>query len=439
MRRRSSFIHRTLRAAAPLFGLALALPLLAQAEGGAVYRLRIKSAIHPVAAEMVADAVAEADQARAAALVIELDTPGGLVSSTREISTAILGARTPVVVYVSPSGAQAASAGFFILMSADVAAMAPSTNTGAAHPISSEGEIEGIPGKKAEEDAAANIRTLAARMGRNVELAEKAVVESDSYTESEALDGKLIEVVAPSLPKLLEALDGREIKKGDRTVKLATAGAQVVEVETSAWRRALGVLADPNIAYIFLTLGFLGLYFELMNPGAVLPGVLGGIFLLLAFFGLSVLPVNYAGLALILLAIVLFIAEVKITSYGMLTVAGVISLVLGSLMLFKTAEPALRVSISLIVTLALASLLVVGFLLTFALRARLRPVTTGREGLVGLSGTARSALAPQGKVLVFGEIWDAVAEDPVSSGEEVEVVRVDNMTLVVRRRRAGDN
>jgi membrane-bound serine protease (ClpP class) len=201
----------------------------------------------------------------------------------------------------------------------------------------------------------------------------------------------------------------------------------------------LGVLADPNIAYIFLTLGFLGLYFELMNPGAVLPGVLGGIFLILAFFGLSVLPVNYAGLALILLAIVLFIAEIKITSYGMLTVAGVVSLILGSLMLFKTAEPALRVSISLIATLAATALLVVGFLLTLALRARLRPVTTGREGLVGLQGTARSALAPRGKVLVFGEIWDAVAEEPVPSGEEVEVVRVDNMTLVVRRRRSGAN
>lgn len=420
-------------------GLALLTPLLAQPEERAVYRLRIKSAIQPVAAEIVADAVAEADRAGAAALVIELDTPGGLVSSTREISTAILGARTPVVIYVAPSGAQAASAGFFILMSADVAAMAPSTNTGAAHPVSSQGEIEGIPGKKAEEDAAANIRTLAARMGRNVELAEKAVVESKSYTEKEALDGKLVEIVAPSFPRLLQMLDGREITKGERTIVLATAGAEVREVETSTWRRVLGVLADPNIAYIFLTLGFLGLYFELMNPGAVLPGVLGGIFLLLAFFGLSVLPVNYAGLALILLAVVLFIAEVKITSYGMLTVAGVISLVLGSLMLFKTAEPALRVSISLIVTLAGASLLVVGFLLTHAVRARLRPVTTGREGLVGLVGTTRSALAPRGKVLVFGEIWDAVAEVPVATGEEIEVVRVDNMTLVVRPRRPGAN
>jgi membrane-bound serine protease (ClpP class) len=320
-------------------------------------------------------------------------------------------------------------------MASDVAAMAPSTNTGAAHPISSGGEIVGIPGKKAEEDAAANIRTLAERMGRNVKLAEKAVVESDSYTEKEALDGKLVEVVAPNLAKLLRAIDGRQIKKGERTITLATADAEVREIETSTWRRVLGVLADPNIAYLFLTLGFLGLYFELMHPGAILPGVLGGIFLILAFFGLSVLPVNYAGLALILLAVVLFIAEIKVTSYGMLTVAGVISLVLGSLMLFKTAEPALRVSISLIATLAATALLLVGFLLWRALWARRRPVTTGREGLLGLPGTARSALAPRGKVLVFGEIWDAVAEEPVPPGEEIEVVRVENMTLVVRRRR----
>lgn len=413
--------------------LAAAQPSGQQKPGGVVLRARVRTAIHPVSAELIQDAVREADAARAAALVIELDTPGGLVTSTREISSALLGAQTPVVVFVSPAGAQAASAGFFILMSADVAAMAPGTNTGAAHPVAMGGEdVTGTMAKKVEEDSAANIRALARRNGRNVELAQAAVVDSRSYTADEALEGKLIDLIAPNFDKLLEALDGRTVKRGDDVVTLRTRGAAVREIEMSALRRILAVIADPNIAMILLTLGGLGLYFELMNPGAVLPGVVGGICLILGFFALSVLPVSYAGLALLLLAMLLFIAEIKIVSHGVLAIGGTVSLVLGALMLFKTPEPALRVSMEVIVSLALFSLATVGFLTFMALRARKTPVRTGLQGLVHEIGTARSPISPRGKVFVHGEIWDAVSEEPVSAGEPVEVVAVRNLTLAVR-------
>ncbi|HEX2225024.1 MAG TPA: nodulation protein NfeD, partial [Thermoanaerobaculia bacterium] len=344
---------------------------------GEVLRVRLQSLIHPVSAERVVDAVAEAERVRAAALVVELDTPGGLLTSTREITRALLGSRVPVVVYVGPSGAQAASAGFFLLMAADVAAMAPGTNAGAAHPVDGTGDdIGGTLGKKMEEDAAAWIRSLAARNGRNSQLAQAAVVESRSYSADEALAGRLIDLVAPSLPELLRAIDGRAVRgaAGSAPVVLRTAGAPVRDLETSAWRDLLGVIAHPNVAYILLTLGGLGLYFEFMNPGAVLPGVVGAICLVLAFFALSVLPFNQAGVALILLALLFFIAEIKVTSYGLLSVAGAFCLALGGLMLFKTPDPALRVSGQLIVTLALVALAVAGFLAALSLRARHLPV-----------------------------------------------------------------
>ncbi len=434
-----SRISRSLGSA--LLGLSLlgfAAPLLTAASAspsGEVLAVRVKSPIHPVSAELIADAVQEADRTGAAALIIELDTAGGLMTSTRDITTAILGAKTPVVVYVAPSGAQAASAGFFILMSADVAAMAPGTNTGAAHPVGGQGEdLPEILGQKVEQDAAANIRSLAARNGRNAVLAEEGVIKSRSFTAHEALEGKLIDLVSPNLASLVRSLDGRTVKRGEAAVPLRTAGAEVRRFEISPMRELLGVLADPNVTYILFGLGWLGLMFELMHPGAVLPGVVGAICLILSFYGLSVLPVNYAGLALIFLAVIFFILEIKITSYGMLTVAGVVSLVLGSLMLFKTPEPALRVSVELIAMLSAFALLVVGFLAFMALRAQRTPVRTGVEGLVHEVGTARSPLNPRGKVFVHGEIWDAVAEEPVAAGESVEVVAVRNLTLAVRRR-----
>jgi membrane-bound serine protease (ClpP class) len=419
-----------------LLSLAAPLVVAAPAAGsGEVLVVTIKSAIHPVSAELIEDAILEADRTGATALVIELETPGGLMTSTRAITTAILGARTPVAVYVSPSGAQAASAGFFILMSADVAAMAPGTNTGAAHPVGGQGEdIDGVLGEKAEQDAAANIRSLAVRNGRNVQLAEAAVVKSRSYTAHEALEGKLIDLVAVDLPSLVRALDGRVVKRGTAQVTIRTGGAEVRRFEISALRAFLGVLADPNITYLLLGFGTLGLFVEITHPGAVFPGVLGAICLILSFYGLSVLPVNYAGLALVLLAVIFFVLEIKITSYGMLTVAGVISLVLGSLMLFKTPEPALRVSVELIVMLSAFALLVVGFLAFMALRAQRAPVRTGLEGLIHEVGVARTPLNPRGKVFVHGELWDAVSDEPVTLGEAVEVMSVRNLTLGVRRR-----
>lgn len=406
---------------------------------GEVFVVRVDSIIHPVAAELIVDALEEADAAGAAAVVIELATPGGLMESARRITTAMLAAATPVVVYVAPSGAQAASAGFFILMAADVAVMAPGTNTGAAHPVGGGGEdIEGTLGEKVEQDAAAQIRALAQRHGRNVELAEIAVVESRSFSAEEALEAGLIDLVSPGLPALLTALDGREVEKGGATVALATGEAALREIEMSPWRRVLGTLAHPNVTALLLTLGMLGLYFELMNPGAILPGVVGAIALILGLYGLSVLPFSFAGLALILLAVVLFVAEIKVTSYGLLTVGGVVSLVFGMLLLFKTAEPALRVSLEVIVGLAAFAAVVVAVVVLLVVRARRNPVRTGSEGLLHQPGRAVSELAPRGKVFVHGEIWHAVSDSPVAAGQPVEIIAVEGMLLRVRPLAAPD-
>jgi len=439
MQRLPSLLCRPRRAAALalvfvtlgcLLPLALAQPKPAPGE---VILARVDSIIHPVSAEFIRDAIAEADRSNAAAVVIELSTPGGLMSSTREITTAILGSRTPVVVYVGPNGAQCASAGFYILMSADVAAMAPDTNTGAAHPVGGGGEdIPGNLGKKVEEDAAANVRALAARNGRNVELAQAAVVQSRSFTAQEALQQKLVEVVAPNVRALLQAIDGRSVRRGATTLILHTSGAAVREIELSVSRRMLGALADPNIAYILLILGSLGLIFELKSPGAILPGVVGGICLILAFFSMSVLPVNAAGLALIALALVFFIAEIKVVSHGILGLGGVIALVIGSLMLFKTPDAALRVSLWLIACLTAFTVLVMGLLLYLTVKTQRLPVRTGAEGLLHELGTARTALSPRGKVAIHGELWDAVADEAVAAGETVEVLGVRNLTLAVR-------
>ncbi len=403
-------------------------------EAPLVVRLRLASIIHAGAADFVTGAIRQAEERGAELLVIELDTPGGILSSTREIFSAMLGSRVPIAVYVAPSGAQAASAGFFLLMAADVAAMAPGTNTGAAHPVGAGGEdIRGVLGEKVEQDAAATIRSLAARNGRNVELAEAAVVESRSFTAQEALEEKLIDLVVADLPALVELVDGREVRdEGEERRVLQTTGARIESVEMTPFQKFLSTIAHPNIAYILMTLGVLGLYFELQNPGAVLPGVVGAICLILAFFALSVLPVNYAGVALILLAIVFFVAEIKVTSFGLLAVAGIVSLVLGSLLLFRSADPAIRVSLDVVVATAAFALVVVAFMTLMSIRAHRRQVRTGAEGLVHERGVARTELAPRGRVFVHGEIWDAVAEGSVGAGEPVEVVAVEGLTLRVR-------
>ncbi len=420
----------------PLLGLALVSifsPEPASA-AGEVVQVRVASIIHPIARDLLVEALERADREGAAAVVLELDTPGGLMTSTREMTTAMLGAKTPVIVWVAPDGAQAASAGFFLLMAGDFAVMAPSTNTGAAHPVGGQGEsIEGDLGAKVEQDAAANIRALATRRGRNVELAEKAVIDSLSFTAEEAKAKGLIDLVAGELPVLLAGLEGMAFEKPAGTARtLSVAGAQVRRVEMNAVQRFLSVLLHPNVAYILLSLGFLGIYFELSHPGTIFPGVLGGICLLMALYALSILPVRFAGVALILLGLALLIAEIKVTSYGLLTIGGLVALVLGSLLLFRSAEPALRVSVELILAVTLFFGATAAFLLGFALRAQRLRVSTGAEGLVGARARVRSRIAPTGKVFLLGEWWHATAESPVESGVEVEVVAVVGMTLRVR-------
>ena len=437
----------------PVFGLLglvcvlLALPLLAQGEGEApaaealeetsagpeVVVVAIHSPIHPVSAEVLDDAVREAESRNAAALVVELDTPGGLMTSMRSMIQSIFASRVPVVVYVAPPGAQAASAGFFLLMAADVAAMAPGTNAGAAAAVTAEGQdIEGTMGEKVEQDARAQIRSLAKGSGRNVELAEAAVTEARSYDADQALEEGLIEIVAPTLADLLQQIDGRTVEAAGEEVVLRTARAVIERVEPTPFQRARGLLAQPNIALMLLSIGSLGLMMELYNPGAIFPGVVGAICLILGFYSLSVLPINAAGLLLLGLALVFFVAEIKVTSYGLLTLAGVISLVLGGLMLFDTADPALRVSIEVLATAATLATAVVLFLMFQVLRAHRNRVQTGIEGMVTERGRAWNDLRPEGKVFVHGELWDAVAEAPVAKGERVEVVAVDGMTLRVR-------
>jgi membrane-bound serine protease (ClpP class) len=439
----------------PVFGLLgllcvlLTLPLLAQGEGEApaaepaaeaaagpeVVVVAIRSPIHPVSAEILDDAVREAESRNAVALVVELDTPGGLMTSMRVMIQSIFASRVPVVVYVAPPGAQAASAGFFLLMAADVAAMAPGTNAGAAAAVTAEGgDIEGTMGEKVEQDARAQIRSLAKRSGRNVELAEAAVTEARAYDADQALEEGLIEVIAPTLADLLQEIDGRTVEAaGGDDVILRTARAVITRVEPTPFQRARGLLAKPDIALLLLSIGSLGIMMELYNPGAIFPGVVGAICLILGFYSLTELPINAAGLLLLGLALVFFIAEIKITSYGLLTLAGVVSLVLGGLMLFETADPALRVSIEVLATAAVLATAVVLFLMFQVLRAHRDRVKTGTEGMVTERGRAWNDLHPEGKVFVHGELWDAVAEAPVAKGERVEVVAVDGMTLRVRR------
>ncbi|KDA53074.1 hypothetical protein EG19_08135 [Thermoanaerobaculum aquaticum] len=411
----------------------LCLAYTAAAGAETVVVMRLEDTIQPASMRYLQRGLRTAAAENAQVVVLELNTPGGLLTSLRQMTTAITTSPRPVVVYVTPSGAQAASAGFFLLMAADVAAMAPGTNAGAAHPVGGQGEdLEKTIAEKVTNDAAALIRSLAAQRGRPVEWAEKAVRESVSFTEREALDKKLIELVAADRNELLAKLNGMEIKRFSGAVeKLVLTHPEIKLVTPSPGDKLLSAIAHPNIAYLLLLLGILGLYFELSHPGAIFPGVLGAISLLLAFFALSVLPVNYVGVLLILLAIGFFIAEVKVTSYGLLTVAGLVCFILGSAMLIDAPLPSLRVGWGVILPTAFVVAAVVIFLLSRVLSAhRVKPVT-GIEGMLGEQGTAVSDLSPQGKVFVHGEYWEAIASQPVPSGTPVRVVAVRGSKLEV--------
>ena len=409
--------------------LVLLLTLLAPvAASAAVIRIKVDAPIHPVTSEYVVKAMETADRDRADLVVLTLDTPGGLDTSMREIIGAIVNARTPVAAFVGPSGSRAASAGFFIAMACDIFAMAPGTSTGSAHPVglSLTGQaMDKTMEEKVTNDAAAYMRTLAEKRGRNVRMAEDAVRESLSYTEKEALDGGLIDLVATSEDDLVARLDGRTIKRFDGTTRLlALAGRPVRDLPMTFRQRFLLTIANPNLAYILLLIGLLGLYFEFSHPGAILPGVLGGISLLLAVFAFQILPINYVGLGLIILAVILFILEIKVQSFGMLAVGGIAAMIIGSLMLIKAPVAELRPSLGFILPVVLTVALLVLFLLTLVFKAHARRPATGREGMVGETGTARTDLSPAGKVFIHGELWQAEAGEPIRAGEKVKVLAV---------------
>lgn len=399
-----------------------------------VYLVKYDGIINPVAGEYINGAIKKANEYDATALMIELDTPGGLDTSMRDIVKEISNSAVPVIVYVSPTGARAASAGVFIALSAHVAAMAPGTNIGAAHPVAvGGGQMDKTMLKKVENDAAAYIKSIAEKRGRNAKWAEDAVRRSVSITENEALKLKVIDVIAENKDKLLGLLNGREIMTSSGKVRLDTKGVSIEELPMGLRHRILNALSNPNVAYILMILGIYGLFFELASPGAILPGVVGAICLILAFYAFQTLPVNYAGLALIILGVILFIAEIKIVSYGLLSVAGVIAMVLGSIMLMNTDVPFLKISWLVILPAVLLTAIFFVFAVGMAVKAHKRKPVSGIEGLEGETGEAYTDIDSEGKVFIHGEIWNAKSEEAIMKGEKVKIVSADGMWLVVKK------
>ncbi len=414
----------------PLLLLFCSLLAVSAAESsGEIYVLKVNDAISPGVADFIETEIEKANEEKAVCLIIELDTPGGLAESMRTIVKAILGSRIPVVVFVAPSGARAASAGVMITMAADVAAMAPGTNIGAAHPVGAGGkEIDKTMSEKVVNDMVAHARSVAEEKGRNADWVEKAIRESVAVTEKQAMEDNIIDLIATDRADLIRQLDGREIKnKG--TLNLANIEEKLIE--ESFRTKILKTISNPNLAYILLMIGLAGLYFELSHPGAIFPGVVGGICIILAFFALQTLPINYAGVLLILLAIVFFIMEMKITSYGLLSVAGIVSLLLGSLMLFESSSPELRVAWSVLLpTIILVSGFFVG-IAALVFRAHTNKPRTGTRGLTNEIGVVKKDLEPEGKVFVHGELWNARSQRPLPVGTKVRILGVENLMLEV--------
>jgi len=396
--------------------------------------IEVDGVIGPATSAYVEEAISAGEERGAELLVLRMDTPGGLDTSMRAIVKAINASPIPVVGFVAPSGARAASAGTYILYACHVAAMAPGTNIGAAHPVGiGGGGMDNTMARKVENDAAAYARSLAEKKGRNGEWAEKAVRESVSLTATDARKQHVVDLVAPSLKDLLSAIDGRAIEKGGEKVTLRTKGAPITRIPMGFRHRVLSALADPTIAYILMMVGVYGIFFELSNPGAVFPGVVGGISLILGFYSLQTLSANYAGFLLIALAMILFILEIKIVSHGALTIGGIISLVLGSIMLFRSsADPYLRISWVVILTMVGITAVFFGTVVTLAVRAQLRRPATGSEGMIGETGVAVADFTGKGKVFVVGELWDAECLLPLRKGDKVTVVERKEMTLVVK-------
>jgi membrane-bound serine protease (ClpP class) len=428
MKPSSMFRHLRLLLSAATLSYAVALPTSAQ-----VLKIVINDTIHPITDEYIGRALSAAEQNKDQAVLIELNTPGGLLESTRDIMEKILASPVPVIVYVTPSGSRAASAGFFILESADVAAMAPATNTGAAHPVTiGGGKMDEVMKQKVENDSAAFMRSVASKRARNVEVAESAVRESKSFTEQEALSQKLIDYIAPTEQDLFKQMQGKLIKRfNGQTVTLNLVNQPVVRFQMTLKQRILAFIMDPNIAFILLAVGALALYAEFNHPGAVLPGTVGLIFILLAAFALNLLPTRFAALALIIGAFVLFALEAKFASHGVLTIGGIVLLTLGALLLVDAPIPEMRVHLITALSVSIPLGIITAFLMSIALKARRNKVVTGAQGLVGEIGIAQTALAPQGKVFVHGELWDAISSANLPAGERVVVRSLDGLELQV--------
>jgi membrane-bound serine protease (ClpP class) len=396
--------------------------------------ITLNGVINPVASEYIGKSIKIANEKKVEALVIELDTPGGLDTSMRQIVKDIISSEVPVVVYVSPSGSRAASAGVFITLAAHIAAMAPGTNIGAAHPVSVGGKMDKVMAEKATNDAAAYIKSLADRNGRNAKWAEDSVRKSISATAEEALKLGVIDFVSKDLKSLLSDMNGKKVRTvmGEKILK--TANANVIREEMGFRQKILNLISDPNVAYILMLLGFYGLFFELTNPGSIFPGVMGGISLILAFYAFQTLPVNYAGLLLIILAIILFVLEIKIVSHGVLTIGGIISMVIGSIMLFESPAPFMKLSLYVILPAVVITTLFFTLIIGLAVKAHRRKPVTGPEGLLGAEGVASTDITKDGgMVLLHGERWAAYSDEPISKNEKIKVEAVLRLKVKVKR------
>lgn len=404
-----------------------------------VIAVNVDGIIGPITVEILDHAIDQADRERAAAVLIRLNTPGGLLDSSREITQKIVSSRVPVIAFVTPSGGRAASAGFFLLEAADVAAMAPGTNTGASSPVLLGQQMDPVMRSKVENDASAWLRSMVEKRGRNAALAEQTIRQAKAFTEKEALDQHLIEIIQPDDRHLLDALEGREITRFDgRHEVLHTGGAEVIEYQPSARERIIDAVSDPNIGFILMALGAIGIYVEFNAPGLIVPGVIGGILGILGLSSLAVLPINWIGAALLILGISMFILEAKFASHGILGAGGAISMTLGALLLVN-GPPEVRIHLTTALAVSLPFAAITIFLLNLALRARRNKSVMGMESLVDQTGQARTALAPGGKVFVHGEYWDAISSAPVAEGGEVRVVGVDGLKLRVEPKAAVSN
>jgi len=417
----------------PVIGIHLFLfPLLLRAS---VFSLEVNDVIHPATAEYIIQGITRAEAEKAEAVIIRLSTPGGLDQSMREIIEKILASKVPVIVYVAPSGVRAASAGFYILLSADLAVMAPGTNTGAAHPVMlGGGKIDEVMNKKVENDAAAYLRSFASKRGRNTELAEKGVIESKSFTESEALQQHLIDGVAKNTEDLLNQFDGKTIQRFDGSAhRLKLKGEALYPFPMSSRQKLLTKVLDPNIAIILGVIGLMGLYIEFTHPGFILPGVLGAACLFLAMVALNILPINFLGVVLIIGAIVLFVLEAKVTSYGILAILGMIAMVIGSLILIDSPIPELKIRLATAfgITLPFAGITI--FLMRLVILSHRKKSVTGEEGMIGKIGLALTDIQEDGTVRVHGEIWQAYSPSPIRSGDKVKVLAVSGLRVEVAK------